>query len=47
MLHFLYINSLIPVSGCVGMVPSALLCLGVYYAVKMALMGTGYQQLSS
>ena len=37
MLNFINIYSFIPVSGCVGMGPSALLCPGVYNAVKTAL----------
>jgi hypothetical protein len=31
------IKSFIPVSGCIGINPSALLCPGSYYAVKAAL----------
>jgi hypothetical protein len=37
MLNFINIYSFIPVSGCVGMGPSVLLCPGAYNAVKMAL----------
>jgi hypothetical protein len=32
---FIDIYSFIPVSGCVGMGPNALLCLGAYNIVKM------------
>jgi len=37
MFNFIYIYNFIPMSGCVGMGPSALLCPGAYDAVKMAL----------
>jgi hypothetical protein len=37
MLNFININSFIPVSGCVGKVPSTLLCPGVYNAITMVL----------
>jgi hypothetical protein len=35
--NFIDIYSFIPASACVGMGPSALLCLGAYNAAKMAL----------
>ena len=38
MFNFIYIYSLIPMSGCVGMGPSALLFLGTRDAVKTALL---------
>jgi len=37
MFNFINISSFIPVSSCVGMGPSALLCLGNYNDVKTAL----------
>jgi hypothetical protein len=37
MFNFIDIYSFIPVSACVGMGPSALLCLGACIAAKMAL----------
>ena len=37
----------IQVSGCVGRGPSALLCPGVYYAVKMALGVNEHKRLSN
>ena len=37
MFNFIDIYSFIPVSGCVGIGPSALLYLGAYYAVKTTL----------
>jgi hypothetical protein len=37
MFNFIYINSFIPVSDCVGMDPSALLFPGARDAVKTAL----------
>jgi len=37
MLNFIDNYSFIPVSGCVGMDPSALLCPGAYNVVKTAL----------
>ena len=37
MFNFIDIYSFIHVSGCVGISPSALLCLGAYNAVKTAL----------
>jgi hypothetical protein len=37
MLNFINIYSFIPVSDCVGMGPSVLLCPGAYNAFKMAL----------
>jgi len=37
MFNFIDICSFIPLSGCVGMGPNALICLGVYYSVKTAL----------
>jgi hypothetical protein len=37
MFNFIDIYSFIPASACVGMGPSALLCLGAYNAAKMAL----------
>jgi hypothetical protein len=38
MYNFIYIYSFIPMSGCVGMGPSAMLFLGVRDAVKTALL---------
>jgi hypothetical protein len=38
MFNFIYIYSFIPLSGCVGMGPSALLCPGPRDAVKSALL---------
>jgi len=38
MLNFIDIYIFIPVSGCVGSGPSALLFPGAYNAIKMALM---------
>jgi hypothetical protein len=38
MFNFIDIYSFIPVSGCVGMDPSALLCAGAFDAVKTALL---------
>ena len=37
MFNFINIYSFIPVSGCVDMGPSAMLCQGAYNAVKIAL----------
>jgi hypothetical protein len=37
MYNFIDIYSFIPVSSCVGVGPSALLCTEAYYAVKTAL----------
>ena len=41
MFNFIDIYSFIPVSGCVGMGPSALFCPGVYITVTMALLECG------
>ena len=38
MYNFIYIYSFIPMSGCVGMGPSAMLFLGVRDAAKTALL---------
>ena len=38
MFNFIYIYSFIPMSGCVGMSPNALLSLGACDAVKTALL---------
>ena len=37
MFNFIYIDSFIPMSGCVGMGPSALLCPGARDSVKTTL----------
>ena len=38
MFNFIHIYSVIPMSGCVGMGPSALLCPGARDALKTALL---------
>ena len=38
MFNYIYIYSFIPMSGCVGMDPSALLCPGARDAVKTTLL---------